>query len=297
VKTNQFKEYFTFSRRDQRGIILLSVLLLLAIAWRIGLVVFYKPSFSDVAPDSALVSLFKNGYDTVQLQADNVIPRPQHSSLFSFDPNKASKLELEKLGLNVFQVSNIVKYREKGGKFHTANDLKKIYGFSTEDFERIAPFILIEKPAYQDNTVQKVAMSSKINEGVRQGEINTMSPYHFFRLGIDTLLSFRIVKYRDLLGGYYDFKQLNEVYGMDSFSFQAIKQGCLIDKSKIQKFRIDTMAYKDLLKHPYLEKFEVDAIVHYKKSIGSRFSPSELHVNRVISEKTYHKIFHYIDSQ
>ena len=44
------------------------------------------------------------------------------AELFEFDPNMLSKDSLELLGIGSYAASNIVKYREKGGKFDAIND-------------------------------------------------------------------------------------------------------------------------------------------------------------------------------
>ena len=62
-----------------------------------------------------------------------------------------------------------------------------------------------------------------------------------------------IVDYREKLGGYCETEQLLEVYRMDTNRFNEIERFIKIDSTFIPKrLRINSDAFKVLLKHPYL---------------------------------------------
>lgn len=66
--------------------------------------------------------------------------------------------------------------------------------------------------------------------------------------GIGSSFARRIVKYRDLLGGYYVVEQLQEVYGMDRERYDAIHPYFTVGKSvRPLTLTIDSISY-----HPYL---------------------------------------------
>ena len=64
-------------------------------------------------------------------------------SLFTFDPNHSDSVTLLKLGLSNWQVSNMMKYRKKGGIWRSADDFQRLYGLSKTDFNRLKPYIRI----------------------------------------------------------------------------------------------------------------------------------------------------------
>lgn len=66
--------------------------------------------------------------------------------LAEFDPNKADSIELSRLGLSDYVVSNILKYRRKGGRFSTVESFSRIYGLQPEQFEVLKPYIRISEP-------------------------------------------------------------------------------------------------------------------------------------------------------
>src|SRR5690606_6707402 len=60
---------------------------------------------------------------------DELVLTPESETIFKvFDPNSVNKEDLLSLGFNQFQASNLIKYRESGGKFTQLVDLLKIYG-------------------------------------------------------------------------------------------------------------------------------------------------------------------------
>ncbi len=84
-------------------------------------------------------------------------------------------------------------------------------------------------------------------------DVNTADADGFARLkGIGPVLSNRIVKFRDALGGFYDISQVSETYGLDSLIYLQLR-----DKLELREehkcIALDTASFKTLLRHPYLE--------------------------------------------
>lgn len=61
----------------------------------------------------------------------------------AFDPNTADSLTLRRLGLPQWMVSNVLRYRSKGGRFRRAEDFRKIYGLTQQQFDTLRPYIVI----------------------------------------------------------------------------------------------------------------------------------------------------------
>ena len=62
---------------------------------------------------------------------------------FPFDPNTADSTTLLRLGFKPWQAKAICNYRRKGGRWRSAEDCKRIYGFSEADYQRLKPYIRI----------------------------------------------------------------------------------------------------------------------------------------------------------
>ncbi|MDH6344909.1 MULTISPECIES: helix-hairpin-helix domain-containing protein [unclassified Parabacteroides] len=86
--------------------------------------------------------------------------------------------------------------------------------------------------------------------------------------GIGSVFASRIVKYRDLLGGFYSVSQLQEVYGMDEERYQALQGWFHADTSFIAKIPINKASCEWLPKHPYLNYKQARAICRLRKQKG-----------------------------
>ncbi|TVR71233.1 MAG: helix-hairpin-helix domain-containing protein [Marinilabiliales bacterium] len=84
--------------------------------------------------------------------------------------------------------------------------------------------------------------------------------------GLGPVLSRRILRYRELLGGYYCTSQLLEVYGVDSSRYLQIVHYLDADRSMISKLDLSEGEFRDLLRHPYLDYDQVVWIVRFRES-------------------------------
>lgn len=61
--------------------------------------------------------------------------------LHPFNPNDIDSIGLRRLGLPPWVARNVVRYRQRGGRFRQASDFKKIYGLSEGDYNALLPYI------------------------------------------------------------------------------------------------------------------------------------------------------------
>lgn len=105
-----------------------------------------------------------------------------------------------------------------------------------------------------------------------------------------------IVNYREKLGGYCETEQLLEVYRMDTIRYNAIKDYVKIDSTFVpDKLRINSDAFKILLKHPYLEYDNVKKIVNYREQKGLITSWGQL--TKIVGDDINPRLRYYIDYQ
>lgn len=113
--------------------------------------------------------------------------------------------------------------------------------------------------------------------------------------GIGPVLSARIIKYRNLLGGYASVNQLKEVYGLPGETFDMILPLVTADSSDVIRIKINKADFKELLRHPYLEKSDVSAIMKYRELEGSIGGINDLIVHKLITEEKALKVLPYLD--
>lgn len=240
---------------------------------------------------------------------------PNDYPLFSFNPNTATREELLKLGLEQRVVRNILKYRDHGGRFRTREDLKKIYRLDSATYLRIEPFILISnqtgivgeksgdiKVQSQDTKVQS-GDSVKLHPDSGVDRTRTVIPIPLNVsdsaalvniYGIGPVLSVRIIKYRNLLGGYVSKDQLLEVYGMTSEYFENICNAIYIDTAAVTPIHINTANFAVLSRHPYLNDYQSRAIIAYREIKGKFNNTDEIEENGLLPHEIYMKLKPYL---
>jgi DNA uptake protein ComE-like DNA-binding protein len=113
--------------------------------------------------------------------------------------------------------------------------------------------------------------------------------------GVGSVLSNRIIKYRDQLGGFVSKDQLREVWGIDSARFDLIEDAFIIDKNNITKININEATIDQLKKHPYLDYYQAKAIVREREKNGSYSAVNDIRKIELIDDETFVKIFPYLD--
>ncbi len=204
-----------------------------------------------------------------------------------FDPNTADFNKLNEFGFNRFQANNLIQYRKRDGKFKTKTDLMKIYGIDSSFFNSIEKHISIELPS-------EIKLPSEISV-IRRIELNNADTTDLMSLaGIGSVYANRIIKYRNLLGGYYSTAQLLEIYNLPMETFKKIENNISADTLLIKRIHINFAEYSELLRHPYLNKTQVTAILKYRDRNGSFQDILQLKTNGLIDSETFLKIKPYL---
>jgi len=95
--------------------------------------------------------------------------------------------------------------------------------------------------------------------------------------GIGSVYASRIVKYRDMLGGFVRIEQLLEVYGIDQELFSRIAVYIEPD-GNFRKLQANGSDFRELLRHPYLNYKQVQAIMSIRRRKGDIDSIRELSI-------------------
>jgi DNA uptake protein ComE-like DNA-binding protein len=191
-------------------------------------------------------------------------PEVPKSYIGTFDPNSADSITLSEFGFNSFQASNLISYRNSGGFFSAAEDVMKIYGVDTVFYSSIKKNIQIKTAPKNDFTRNEVKPVRVIKV-----ELNTAGKPELMQLpGVGEVFAERILKYRDLLGGFYKKEQLLEVYNFPEETYNNITDNIVADSSTIKKIRVNFANYSDLLRHPYFENEHVEALLDYREKNG-----------------------------
>lgn len=305
------REYFSFSKGERNGILILLALMFLLIAAQYSVRYFAKTKTIDFSAFQQEIAEFEKqiaGNEKPLAGKENTDGAPV---LFNFDPNELPAEGWKKLGLDEKTVRIILNYRNKGGHFFEQEDLLKIYGFDTAKYEQLQPYIQIaeeeremmnplEKSVYKP--AERKERRTDFTERRRQPEkepaiveLNSADSAQLVSVnGIGPVLSKRILKYRDRLGGFAKVEQLLEVYGMDSIWFETMKPSLRADSGAIRKISINVITQEELEKHPYLGRSVSKAICNYRQQHGSFTGLPDLKKIYIVDEAVLQKVSPYL---
>ena len=205
-----------------------------------------------------------------------------------FDPNTTSYDTLIKVGFSSSQAKNLMKYREKGGRIFSETDLMKIYGIDSIFYNSVKHLIQIQKNTFNSTVSIKSEKPLII-------DINSADSLALVKLpGIGPVFAIRIIKYRNLLGGFYKKEQLLEVYNFKPETYAIVEPYIFVDTVYINKIRINFASYNELIRHPYLNKEQVNSILQYRNKHGAFVNIKSIEGLSGFNTVDYNKIEYYL---
>ncbi|MFY7653142.1 MAG: ComEA family DNA-binding protein [Chitinophagaceae bacterium] len=220
---------------------------------------------------------------------------PEVYELFPFNPNTIDEAGWKKLGLSEKITRTILNYRSKGGRFYQPSDIRKIWGMPDTVAERLMPYIVLEnnkKGNYMQGFTNGI-QNKPLNINVLN--INNAPAEELRKLpGLPYPLNYKIVQYRERLGGFLQVEQLKEVEGITDTIYQNIYPYLKLNKEEIRKIAVNKAAEYELQQHPYIGKKLATAIVFYRNKMGDYQSASDLKRIIFITPETIQKLLPYL---
>jgi len=113
--------------------------------------------------------------------------------------------------------------------------------------------------------------------------------------GIGSVLSKRIIKYRQLLGGFASMHQLKEVYGLQDSVINKLGERTYISPDyEPEKIKVNSEKPYIMDDHPYVSKTIANAIDAYRYQHGPFQSIDELQNITILDSPTFNKIYPYL---
>mgnify|MGYP003576540891 CR=1 FL=1 len=240
-----------------------------------------------------------------------------HAELFPFDPNHLSENGWRRLGVPDKVIRTIFNYLNKGGQFRKPEDIARIYGMRAPDVKRLSPWVrIVTRPGFvrenkkmnddakafrkavlSDSSFPALVTTSPIRrKKYAYIDINTADTSAGMSFpGIGSRLAFRIVQYRDKLGGFHSTEQVGETWALPDSTFQKIKPWLQCNTGIFRKLLINTACLEELCQHPYLRWQLANVIVQYRQQHGPFRSAADLQQIILITPLLITKIAPYIE--
>jgi len=274
----KIKDYFQFNKKERNGILLLSCLLLV-------LVVFYQFSYLLKQESKTDFSAFEKALAELEYEQEPTIEK-QNDSLFFFNPNTLNDKGWFALGFPERRLKTLRNFQKSGGVFKVKKDLKNCFAISNEFYNRVEAYVSIpEMKRVEKLVVKPVKQLVELNQADSLGLVSVK--------GIGPFYAKQILKYRKELGGFVNYKQFAEIWGLENLEIQKLKQQTSIDTLHIRKVNVNTIELEQLKLHPYLNYKQAKMIVNYRKQHGDFKQLKDIRKIKPISPELFRKIVPY----
>ena len=238
MQNNALKDWFVFTKRDRNAAFILLALIALVI-----LLPYLLPEKKlEIKLDKKLqqeLDAYKqsnqqpaNNFYTTNI--DTTVKDTAKHSLFAFDPNTLPENGFVQLGLSSKTAHTIINYRNKGGYFKRPDDIRKIYGLSKSEADKLIPYIHITSASTiqkQENKYEQPVTNSTVNQ-YKKININTATAEDWKAFpGIGDVIANRIIKFRSSIQGFKSIDQVAKTYGLSDSVFQNIKPYLYLENS------------------------------------------------------------------
>lgn len=325
------KDWLYFSRPQRMGILVL-LFLITGIPLITKVIIYYTPEKTiDRDRFMAEVHLFEEKLanleqaidtradadaETISSDHQQVIPQEPKLTPFPFDPNTLTQEGWDSMNVPSYLGRTIRNYLSAGGGFTYKEDLQRIYLMKDEIYEELASFIqLPDRPEEPSSAGEQAAQVTRTDPSTDTNitastssddeastadlliDVNLADTMELRQVrGIGPAFSRRIVGYRRLLGGYTSTEQLREVYGMDSTRFEQISPFLTADTTFIDIHKVDlNMAdFGQLIRHPYLDRNMVNAILNLRQQHGPFASADDIRRSHLIDDESWQRVSPYV---
>lgn len=286
-----WKDFFYYSKGERRAVYVLSFIIVCLL---IVLLLLPQKKGHDLSESDDVELVFPQA-TTPDRHAEEESYR--EVKLAPFNPNLADSIELLQLGLSPYVVRNVLRYREKGGRFRTPDSFARIYGLSEKQFETLRPYIRIPdlKTERRDTTNKYEKKDSfirtyKYPEGTLV-DVNKADTSELKKIpGIGSGISASIVNYRKRLGGFHSIEQLLEIKYVTPEMLEWFK----IDSLSVHRLSANSAPFDSLRAHPYLNYHQAKVIVEHRQKRGHIKSLSQLSLYEEFTEKDLQRLAVYI---
>ncbi len=211
----------------------------------------------------------------------------RHIEYVPFRIDTASAEYLRTVGFSVRQAELVIRYRDMIGGYRNMAEFEECYAVDSAMAARLRPYIIFEERDTTATTHNKLELPI---------DINSADSATLVRLqGIGPKSAIHILRYRELLGGYYSKSQISELEVVTEENFHKILPQIWCDSAKIKKIFINFARSNELEVHPYISNRMLRRIVNHRELKGGWSTIEEMIESDILSADEAARIAPYLD--
>ena len=259
--------YFRFTNKQQTGIFLFVIIII-----TLQLIYF----FSDFTQPEK-ISFEEKQWLSLQKEIDvqKKMKLEQKHEVYKFNPNFISDYKGYKLGMSVEEIDRLLEFRKQNKYVNSAKEFQDVTQISDSLLKVLSPLFKFpdwvqnkkdfkaEKKEYTQKTFEKEKITlTDINQATQEDLIKVY--------GIGEALSSRILKQKEILGGFVSMEQLADVWGLSPEVIAELNTHFKdVMPSNFKKIPENDASLKELSQFSYFKYTLAKQIVTYRSMNGN----------------------------
>ncbi|MCY1225632.1 Helix-hairpin-helix motif protein [compost metagenome] len=200
--------------------------------------------------------------------------------IYPFNPNFITDFKGYKLGMSTVEIDRLLKFREGNKYVNSAEEFQAVTKVSDSLLNAIAPYFKF--PDWIKNKKSSFTSYEKQsfvkNEKIILIDINKATQEDLIKIyGIGPGLSERILKQKEILGGFVSMEQMDDVWGLSPEVIEKLNAQFKIGViPNVKKIKINDASVKELSQFPYFRYPISKEIVTYRSMNGGISSSEDL---------------------
>ena len=227
----------------------------------------FNPKHQISAKEQHWISL-QNNLDSIK----EVNPKREYKE-YSYNPNFISDFKAYKIGMTLPQINRLHAFRQQGKFANSPEEFQAVTGISDSLLEAITPNFKF--PDWVSNPRSSSYPKSKWKEFPKKEtlkilDINQATKEDLIKVsGIGDAISDRILKQKEILGGFVSMDQMTDVWGLSPDVIAELDKYFIVESlPKLKKININTASIKELGQFYYFKYPISKNIVTYRSMNG-----------------------------
>ncbi|SHG49869.1 DNA uptake protein ComE [Flavobacterium micromati] len=243
------QSYFRFSKEQRKGIFLLFLIIL-----TLQCVYFFSDFSSSPNNDPE-----KQKWIALQVEIDSMksINKNKATKSYAFNPNFITDYKGYKLGMSVAEIDRLLEFRKTNKYLNSAEEFQMITKVSDSLLKTMQPFFKFPEWVKNKKQIKKFenfndkAFAKK--EKIIILDINSATKEDLIKVyGIGDAISMRILKQKEILGGFISMEQMQDIWGLSPEVIESLhRQFKVITVPNIKKIDINNASLKELSQFYY----------------------------------------------
>lgn len=260
------QSYFKFTKEQRTGILLLFMIIIILQC------VHYFGDFSNSTSSDSK----KQKWMALQAGVDSMknIDKNKVKIIYLFNPNFITDYKGYKLGMSVAEIDRLLEFRKANKFVNSASEFQTVTQVSDSLLKTMQPLFKFpdwvnkKRQLSQFKNFSEKAFAKK--EKIIILDINLATKEDLIKVyGIGEAISTRILKHKEVIGGFVSMEQMQDVWGLTPEVIENLNKGFKIGAvPNIKKIDINNTSLKELSQFYYFRYALAKEIVTYRSMNG-----------------------------